>query len=97
MATAMQGPGRSILVLLAAAEKLRGALADAVIVFGRVPFFFYLLHLYLIHLAMMLVGVATGFRASDFTRNGFLAAPGGFGFGLPGVYPTRRDWWLSYL
>lgn len=43
------GPAMALLPLL---EKARGRLTDIFIVFGRVPFFYYILHLYLIHLTV---------------------------------------------
>jgi hypothetical protein len=39
------------------AERLRGWLADALDLFGRVPMFYYLLHIPVIHLAAMAVSV----------------------------------------
>lgn len=74
-----------LLLLLAAAEAARGWLSRALIVFGRVPFFFYLLHLYLIHAIAICVGVATGFPASAFLTGWFLF-PGTYGLGLAAVY-----------
>jgi uncharacterized membrane protein len=64
------------LVLIPLLERWRGALADKVAVFGRVPFFFYVLHLPLIHLAA-LIWTETAFGTStlgDFFHNEF--APG---------------------
>jgi hypothetical protein len=37
------------LILLALFERTRGAVADWLITFGRVPFFFYVAHIFLIH------------------------------------------------
>jgi uncharacterized membrane protein len=69
------------LMLLAAFDHARGRIADWLAVFGRVPFFFYVVHLYLIH------GLAT---------LGSLAVTGGAGdagLSLPGVYLV----WLVVL
>ena len=49
------------LMLLGAFEHATGALARILVVFGQVPFFFYVVHLYLIHG----LAVATGFAMSD--------------------------------
>ncbi|HKE46916.1 MAG TPA: heparan-alpha-glucosaminide N-acetyltransferase domain-containing protein [Rhodanobacteraceae bacterium] len=65
------GPSLLLMPLL---ESWRGAIADRVAVFGRVPFFFYVLHLPLIHLAA-LIWTETAFGAStlgDFFHNEFV-------------------------
>lgn len=72
-------------VLLAWAERWRGAVMDALVTFGRVPFFFYVIHLYLIHASALLLGVAQGRDASAFLTF-WLFFPDGYGVGLWGIY-----------
>lgn len=72
------------LMLLAAFEHARGAFARGLAVFGQVPFFFYVVHIYLIHA----LAVATGFATS-----GTLQATPDLGFDLAGVYLV----WLVLL
>jgi uncharacterized membrane protein len=55
------------------------------IVFGRVPFAFYVAHLYLIHTLSVGLGVIQGFEAHQFVT-GLRFFPKGYGLGLPGVY-----------
>ena len=67
------GPALMLMPLL---ERWRGAWADRVAVYGRVPFFYYVVHLPLIHLAA-LIWTLTVFHATtlgDFFHNEF--APG---------------------
>lgn len=71
--------------LLAAFERLSGPVADFLIVFGRVPLFFYLLHLYLIHGLAVAAGVFTGHEAGAFMTS-FWRFPRDYGFSLPAVY-----------
>jgi uncharacterized membrane protein len=77
------GPG---LLLLAAFEKARGRMALWLVAFGRVPFFFYVAHLFLIHGLAVSFALATKADASWL----FGGLPGGkpadWGLGLPGVY-----------
>jgi uncharacterized membrane protein len=73
------------LVALALLRRARGPVADFFVTFGRVPFLFYVAHLYLVHALAVGAGVAQGFAGSDIRTLGrFL--PEGYGFGLPVVY-----------
>jgi uncharacterized membrane protein len=74
------------LLLLAAFDGARGRVADAVTTFGRVPFFYYVAHLFLIHtLAVLFAGATQG--EAGWLFGGFPAGkPPGYGLGLPGVY-----------
>lgn len=72
-------------VLCAYAERFRGVVRDALVMFGRVPFAFYVAHLYLIHALSVLLGVAQGFGAEPFF-NVFIFYPTGYGLPLWGVY-----------
>jgi uncharacterized membrane protein len=97
------------LMLLGAFEQARGALARILAVFGQVPFFFYVVHIYLLHA----LAVATGLAMT-----GAFASNPEIGLGLAGIYlvwlvavvllyPVCRwfaeikqhgsGWWWSYL
>jgi uncharacterized membrane protein len=73
------------LMLLACLEGVRGRFADILQVFGRVPLFFYVLHLALAHLAAGLLAMAMGFGDVVLTNLPRFFPPD-WGVGLPGVY-----------
>ena len=79
------GVAMFMLVLL---ENIQNRLTSFFLVYGRVPMFYYILHLYLIHAVAVVVFFAEGFSTADIVTkdNPFLFKPPGFGFGLPGVY-----------
>jgi hypothetical protein len=63
-------------------------------VFGRVPFFYYVLHLYLIHTLTVIVFFATGYGTKDIVGPGpFLFRPATFGFDLWVVYVV----WIAVI
>ena len=73
------------LLVLYFAEKWSGWFYDAMVTFGRVPLFIYVVHLYVAHLAAVIIGVAQGYPASTFF-NLFIFFPPEYGVGLLGVY-----------
>lgn len=71
--------------------RLRGPVASVLTTFGAVPFFFYILHIYLVHLLAMAANAATGRSIEGYFNylvNGFTGSPliQGIGFTLPWVY-----------
>jgi uncharacterized membrane protein len=75
------GPAIALLPLF---ERARGALARFLIVYGRVPLFYYLLHFYLLHILAVVFAIARyGKQASTFSA---LGLPPGYGYPLWVVY-----------
>ena len=66
------------------ADKAR-ALLWPLAVFGRVPLFYYVIHIYLAHLLAMLAGTLQGYPLRAWLVPHWLK-PAGYGFGLPVVY-----------
>jgi uncharacterized membrane protein len=72
-------------MLCAVADRFAGRIKDGLIVFGRVPFSFYVAHVALIHTLSVLLGVVQGFRL-DQMMTIFFFYPNGYGVSLPAVY-----------
>lgn len=79
-------------VLCACADAVPAAIRRGFVTFGRVPFAFYVAHVYLIHALSVCLGLLQGFRADDMLTIMFFY-PQGFGIGLPGVYAV----WLAVV
>lgn len=79
------GPALIILSLL---ENVQAKWASVVTVYGSVPFFYYVLHFYLLHSLLVIVFFLTGHTASQIVDPAvpFLFRPADFGYGLPVVY-----------
>ncbi|TNE62054.1 MAG: DUF1624 domain-containing protein [Alphaproteobacteria bacterium] len=73
------------LIVLSLAEKWRGRFVDWMVTFGRVPFFYYILHIYLIHAFGLLAAELQGFGWRSLATM-FFGFPQGYGFNLWVVY-----------
>lgn len=68
-------------------ESLNGRAGKFFTVYGRVPMFYYILHIYLIHMMAVIVATIVGAPLEYFTSNAMIFAPKeGWGYDLPGVY-----------
>ncbi|MES2748345.1 MAG: heparan-alpha-glucosaminide N-acetyltransferase domain-containing protein [Bacteroidota bacterium] len=84
------------LLFLANAEKLKGKVVDFFSTFGRVPFFYYILHLYLIHLVALLFAELSGFGWQSMILGEWMTkvpALKGFGYPLWVVYAV----WIGVI
>lgn len=67
------------------ADRFNGWFKSTLVVFGRVPFAFYVTHLYLVHALAIVLGLYQGFTLSQM-KVYYRFYPKGFGVGLPEVY-----------
>jgi len=72
-------------MLCSVADKITGSIKNVFVMFGRVPFAFYVAHFYLIHLLAVILGTLQGFSISQMMTV-FLFYPKGYGLSLKGVY-----------
>jgi len=77
------GPAILSLPLL---EKLSNGIGKVFTVYGRVPMFYYILHIYLLHGMALVTGLIMGFPASRFTSNDTILTHDSWGFSLAVVY-----------
>ena len=83
-------------IFLALAEKWKGKFFDILITIGRVPMFFYVSHIFAIHISATIAAMLTGYNFSDMIIDFFVTLQPelqGYGFGLPIVYIV----WLLIL
>jgi len=67
------------------ADRMTGAIKRVLVMFGRVPFAFYVAHFFLIHLLSVFLGVIQGFTVHQMMTT-YRFYPKGYGIGLPWVY-----------
>lgn len=78
------GPGILTLPLL---EKAKGRVAAFFMIYGKVPMFYYILHIYLIHTMAVLVALVVGVPIHYFVGGDSIFSPKpSWGFSLPYVY-----------
>jgi uncharacterized membrane protein len=75
------------LIVLALIENVQNRFTDFVKIYGRVPFFYYVIHFYLIHALSVVAFFASGYGKDDIiSQTPFLFRPPQFGFDLWVVY-----------
>lgn len=77
------------LLFLGNSENLKGRLVNFCSTFGKVPFFFYIIHIYAIHLLAAILAELTGFSFDSMVLNGFVSTNQqliGYGVNLGWVY-----------
>lgn len=77
------------LIVLALTEQIKGKIAQYVISLGRVPMFYYIVHIALVHFIALFAAKATGFDYSDMVFNTWVTdSPNlrGYGFSLSITY-----------
>ena len=74
-----------VTMLCAIADRFTGRIKDGLVIFGRVPFAFYVAHVALIHTLSVLLGIAQGFQPGEMMTI-FFFYPSGYGVPLPAVY-----------
>ncbi|QQL49292.1 DUF1624 domain-containing protein [Mucilaginibacter ginkgonis] len=72
------------IISLALLEKVNNPVSRFFTVYGRVPFFYYVPHIYIIHLTQVLLAIAIGFDLHKLSGMGIQSTT--WGFGLPVVY-----------
>ncbi|MES2830328.1 MAG: heparan-alpha-glucosaminide N-acetyltransferase domain-containing protein [Bacteroidota bacterium] len=80
------------IIALAGLEHVDNKLTRIFTVYGRVPFFYYICHIYLIHFSQIVVALSLGFTIQDL-ENAFQGNIGDWGFDLWAVYLI----WLSVV
>jgi len=77
-----------VIALIPFAERVKGKIADAFIVFGRVPLFYYLIHIPLIHIAALMVNLLRegGVHQERYTTAPYTHVPDNGRWGLPLLY-----------
>lgn len=79
-------------ILCAYADQCKGWWKDTLVMFGRVPFIFYVAHLYIAHAIAVGIGMAQGFTWDQMSTL-FIFNPKQFGLNLAGTYAL----WLLVL
>jgi uncharacterized membrane protein len=79
-------------IFCSVADRIGGKVETALVLFGRSPFAFYVLHLYLIHGVSVMLGVWQGFDAHQF-QTLYAYFPKSYGLDIGGVYVT----WIAVV
>lgn len=81
------------LLLLSVFDTLQNTFSKVTKVFGSVPFFFYIIHIYLIHVLCIILFFVQGYSWTDRVQRPFWFRPDELGIPLTGVYAV----WIGVL
>jgi uncharacterized membrane protein len=81
------------LVFLALSENIKAGWSKIVSVYGKVPFFYYILHFYILHCLLVIIFYVTHQTLVRDPNSLFLFRPANFGFNLIGTYII----WISVV
>lgn len=84
------------LIFLALTEKTQNSFAKKLVIVGRVPMFFYIIHLYAIHILALIAAVFTGFSFQDMIIHTWITEQPelkGYGFSLGVIYLI----WICFI
>lgn len=84
------------ILLLAYTENWKGRLQGSLVTVGRVPMFYYIVHIYIIHFLALIAAVLTGYSASDMVTEVWVTMSPelqGYGFDLWVTYAV----WLAVV
>jgi uncharacterized membrane protein len=74
------------LIALAWIEKAKAKWTNVIVIYGRVPMFYYLVHFFVIHTLCMIVFFAQGYTMAQASEGLMMFRPNNFGFSLGIVY-----------
>ncbi|MFC4211062.1 DUF1624 domain-containing protein [Pedobacter lithocola] len=74
------------MLFLAFTERINNWFSRIVSIYGAVPFFYYIIHFYLLHSILVIAFFASGFTTEQIVQIPFWFRPNNFGFNLPIVY-----------
>jgi uncharacterized membrane protein len=80
----------ALFLILSFAEGKSGRFTRVISVYGKVPFFYYLIHIYLLHLLLLIILFLQGFHAGDLSF-------GSFQFGRPQGVSSGVRLWVVYV
>jgi uncharacterized membrane protein len=75
-----------VMLLLALAENARGRISKILIVYGNVPFFYYVLHFFTIRIISVIIFFAMGHTSAQIASGSFYFHPDNYGISLTHVY-----------
>ena len=74
------------LLILSVLEQITGKLTRVISTYGSVPFFYFVVHFYFLHILLVAAFFLSGYHTKDIVQSPLFFRPPGLGFSLPVVY-----------